>query len=121
MEKTSRSIDEYIARQPAEIQKKLQEMRAIIHAAAPQAEERISYSMPAFFQNGILVYFAAFKDHLSFFPTGSGISAFAGEIKSYKTSKGTLQIPFDQPLPLVLLTRMVKFRVEENLGKANKK
>lgn len=115
------SIDDYIAQFPNEIQKKLLDLRSIIHGAAPNAEERISYSMPAFFQNGILVYFAAFKDHLSFFPTGSGVSAFADEIKAYKVSKGTMRIPFDQPLPVDLITRIVKFRVAENMKKQEKK
>ena len=123
MEKNKKSyntIDKYIARFPDGVQKKLKEMREVIQASAPDAEERISYQMPAFYLKGILVYFAAFKDHIGFFPTSSGIQAFEGECSGYKTSKGTLQLPLDKPLPLDLIGRMVKFRVAENLAKAAK-
>jgi uncharacterized protein YdhG (YjbR/CyaY superfamily) len=115
------STDEYIAQFPPEIQAKLQEMRATIKAAAPDAKEKISYGMPAFDQNGVLVYFAAFKDHLSFFPTGSGRAAFGEELNKYPGGKGTIQLPLNEPLPLDLITRIVKFRVSENLAKAKNK
>jgi uncharacterized protein YdhG (YjbR/CyaY superfamily) len=115
------TTDEYIARFPDGIQKKLAEMRAVIRAAAPQATEKISYQIPTFYLQGNLVHFAAFKDHLSFFPASSGIAAFTDEMKAYKTAKGTLQIPLDQPLPVDLLTRIVKFRLAENLDRAAKK
>jgi uncharacterized protein YdhG (YjbR/CyaY superfamily) len=111
------SIDDYISRFPPEIQTKLQELRNTIHAAAPEAVETISYQMPAFEQNGVLVYFAAFKNHLSFFPTGSGRAAFGKELEKYPGGKGTVQFPLDSPLPLELITRIVKFRVEENKKK----
>ncbi len=115
------SIDEYIAAWPAEIQEKLKTLRAAIHAAAPDASEKISYQMPTFYLFGNLVHFAAFKDHLSFFPTGSGVEHFLPELNHFKTSKGTIQLPFNEPLPLDLINRITKFRVEENLSRAKAK
>jgi uncharacterized protein YdhG (YjbR/CyaY superfamily) len=111
------NIDEYIGNFPKEVQEKLSQLRKTIHAAAPDAEERISYQMPTFWLRGNLVYFAAFKNHLGFFPTGSGIAAFQKESAGYTTGKGTLQFPLDRPLPLDLITKIVKFRVSENLRK----
>jgi uncharacterized protein YdhG (YjbR/CyaY superfamily) len=95
-------------------------MRQVIHEAAPEAQEAISYGMPAFRQNGIIVYFAAFKDHIGFFPTSSGVSAFAGELSSYDTAKGTIRLPLDKPIPVDLIQKIVKFRVQENLNKKKK-
>jgi uncharacterized protein YdhG (YjbR/CyaY superfamily) len=115
------SIDEYIATFPEEIQKKLQEMRATIRAAAPDAEEKISYQMPTFTLNGNLVHFAAFKNHIGFYPAPRGIEAFKDELSIYKGAKGSVQFPLDRPLPLELVSRIVKFRVAENLAKAEKK
>jgi uncharacterized protein YdhG (YjbR/CyaY superfamily) len=115
------SIDEYITLFPESVQKKLKEMRAIIHAAAPDATEKISYQMPTFYLYGNLVHFAAFKDHIGFFPTPSGITSFEDELAVYRTSKGTMQIPLDQPIPADLITQIVKFRMAENLRKAEKK
>jgi uncharacterized protein YdhG (YjbR/CyaY superfamily) len=112
------SIDEYIARFPADVQKKLQEVRAAIHAAAPEAKEKISYQMPAFTLDGNLVYFAAFKSHIGFYPIPSGIEAFREELARYQQGKGSVQFPLDQPMPLDLITRMVKFRAAENKKKA---
>ena len=83
----------------------------------PKAEETISYQMPAFKQNGILVYFAAFKDHIGFFPTGSGVEAFKDKLSSYKTSKGTIQFPLDKPVALDLVEEIVRFPVKENQKK----
>jgi uncharacterized protein YdhG (YjbR/CyaY superfamily) len=108
-----KTIDQYIAIQPIENRPMLQQMRVAIHEAAPQAEEAISYQMPSFRQKGTLVYFAAFKDHLSFFPTGSGVEAFKDRLSAYKTSKGTIQFPLDKPLPLDLIKEIVRFRVKE--------
>jgi uncharacterized protein YdhG (YjbR/CyaY superfamily) len=108
------SIDEYIAGFPEDVQRRLQDLRSVIHEAAPQAVEKISYSMPAFYQKGNLVYFAAFKRHIGFFPTGSGIAAFENELSGYKTSKGTIQFPLDQPFPYDLIRKIVRFRVAEN-------
>ena len=114
------TIDEYIALFPKETQKILQEMRATIHAAAPAAQEKISYQMPAFAQNGILVYFAARKDYIGFYPTSSGTQAFKQELSSYEYTKGTVKFPMDKPLPLDLITKIVKFRLAENQKKLRK-
>ncbi len=111
-------IDEYIATFPHEVQIMLKELRAVIKAAAPEAEERISYQMPAFSLNGILVYFAAFQKHIGFYPTASGIQAFKRELLNYKNAKGSVLFPIDKPLPLELIRKIVKFRVAENLKKA---
>ena len=115
------TIDEYIALFPEEIQKKLEEIRTTIRAAAPEAIEKISYQMPAFYLKGNLVYFAAFKNHISFFPTSSGIQAFKQELAVYSGAKGTVRFPLDQPLPLELISRIVKYRVAENLQKEQEK
>jgi len=112
------SIDEYIAAFPEEIQKILEELRAIIKAAAPEAQEKISYQMPAFALKGNLVYFAAYKKHIGFYPTSSGIQAFKNELSPYEGAKGTVRFPIDKPLPLDLIRKIVKFRVTENLRKA---
>jgi uncharacterized protein YdhG (YjbR/CyaY superfamily) len=112
-----KTIDQYIATFPPNIQAILQQIRQAIHETAPEAEETISYQMPAYKKNGVLVYFAAFKDHIGFFPTGSGVEAFKDKISSYKTSKGTIQFPLDKPIPLDLIKEIVRFRVSENLKK----
>ncbi len=116
-----KNIDEYIAACPAEIQGKLQELRATIRKAAPDAEETISYKMPTFKLNGNLVYFAAFENHIGFYPIPTGIKAFEKELSVYKQGKGSVQFPLDKPLPLKLVTRIVKFRAKENLAKAKAK
>ena len=112
------SIDEYIATFPQDIQKILKELRPTIKAAAPDAEEKISYQMPTFFLNGNLVHFAAFKKHIGFYPTPSGIEAFQKELSVYDGAKGSVQFPIDEPMPLKLISRIVKFRVAENIKKA---
>ena len=112
------SIDEYIATFPKDIQKILKELRATIKAAAPDAEEKISYQMPTFFLNGNLVHFAAFKKHIGFYPTPSGIEAFQKELSVYDGAKGSVQFPIDEPMPLKLISRIVKFRAAENIKKA---
>jgi uncharacterized protein YdhG (YjbR/CyaY superfamily) len=112
-----KSIDQYIASFPPNIQVILQQLRKAIHEAAPQAEETISYQMPAFKQNGVLVYFAAFKSHIGFFSTDSGVEAFKGKLEAYQTSKGTIRFPLDKPLPLDLVKEIVRFRVTENSEK----
>jgi uncharacterized protein YdhG (YjbR/CyaY superfamily) len=119
--KSFTSIDEYIASFPKETQKILKEIRATIKAAAPQAEEKISYQMPTFFLNGNLIHFAAFKNHIGLYPTPSGTEAFKEEIAKYKAAKGSIQLPIDEPMPLKLISRIVKFRVAENLQKAKVK
>jgi uncharacterized protein YdhG (YjbR/CyaY superfamily) len=109
-----KNIDEYIAAFSPEIQTLLCQLRVVIHEAAPEAEETISYQMPAFRQNGVLVYFAAFKNHIGFFPTPTGIETFKNKLSAYKTSKGTIQFPLDQPLPLDLIKAIVRARVKQN-------
>lgn len=115
------SIDDYIATFPEDIQTILKSLRATIKAAAPDATEKFSYQLPTFFLNGNLVHFAAFKNHIGFYPTPSGIEAFKDELSVYKGAKGSVQFPIDQPLPLELVSRIVKFRVAENVVKGKKK
>lgn len=115
------SIDQYIQKFPKEIQTILSAMRSTIQRAAPQAIEKISYQIPTFFLNGNLVHFAALKNHIGFYPTPSGITAFADELKGYKQAKGSIQFPIDKPLPHELIRRIVEFRVMENLKKTGKK
>jgi len=112
-----KNIDEYIAMFAPEVQSKLNQLRKIILEAAPGAAERISYQMPAFDYFGILVYFAAFKDHIGFYPTPSGMESFSKEFSIYKTGKGSVQFPLEDPLPYNLISDIVKFRVAENLMK----
>ena len=120
MDKTSyTTIDEYISTFPKDVQKILQELHKTIKAAAPEAEERISYQMPTFALNGNLVHFAAFKNHIGFYPTPSGIEAFKKELSIYEGAKGSVQFPIDKPLPLKLISKIVKFRVAENLKKGS--
>jgi uncharacterized protein YdhG (YjbR/CyaY superfamily) len=113
-------IDEYIAGFPPATQKVLNELRALIKAAAPGATEKISYRMPTFVLNRHLVYFAGYDRHVGFYPTGSGIEAFKEELKPYKSGKGSVQFPLDRPLPKDLIRRMVEFRVAENTRKAGR-
>ena len=112
-----KNIDEYIRSFQPDIQAILAKLRQTIRDAAPEATEVISYKMPAFRQNGILVYFAAHKDHIGFYPTSSGIEAFKKDLAPYKWSKGTVQFPLDKPIPFDLIKKMVVFRVEEQLKK----
>ena len=118
---TARSIDEYIAEFPPETQKVLEEMRALIRTTAPEATETISYAIPTFDLNGRhLVHFAGFEKHVGFYPVPTGMEAFKEELKSYKTGKGSVQFPLDQPLPTDLIRRIVEFRVAENTGQSSK-
>ncbi|MGB4850287.1 MAG: DUF1801 domain-containing protein [Saprospiraceae bacterium] len=110
-------IDEYNASFPKEVQVLLEKMRSTIHKAAPKAEEIISYSMPAFKLNGLLVWYAAHTHHIGFYPRVSAMEAFKKELNPYKSAKGSVQFPFDKPLPVSLIAKMVKFRVKENLEK----
>lgn len=114
-------IDKYIAGFTKDKQKLLKQIRATIRKAAPRAEETISYGMPAFKQDGMLVYFAAWKDHVSFYPTSSGIKNFKKYLTDFKISKGTIQLPLDKSLPTRLITKIVKFKVKENLKRSKKK
>jgi uncharacterized protein YdhG (YjbR/CyaY superfamily) len=115
------TIDEYIADFPPNVQEILQKVRATIKAAAPGAEEAIKYQMPTFVLKGNLVYFGAFKKHIGFYPVPTGIEAFEEDLAPYKTGKGSIQFPFDKPIPYDLITKVVVFRVEENLRNAEAK
>jgi uncharacterized protein YdhG (YjbR/CyaY superfamily) len=121
MEKKSyTSIDEYMKDLPLEVREKLEQVRATVREAAPEAKEKISYNMPAFTLNGNLVYFAAFKSHIGFYPIPSGIEAFKEELAKYQQGKGSVQFPLDQPMPLDLIRRIVLFRAEENRKKVGR-
>ncbi len=111
-------VDQYITTFPVEVREKLEEIRWIIQQAAPMAEEVISYKMPAYDCHGILVYFAGYKKHIGFYPSGSGIEAFQHEFGPYKWSKGAVQFPLDEPLPAALISRIVAYRIQSNLDKA---
>lgn len=111
------TIDDYIRHFPVEVQDTLQKLRTIIKEAAPEAEETISYQMPAFSLNGILVYFAAWKNHIGFYPTSSGMHAFKDDLSQYKGTKSSIHFPLTKPLPKELISKIVKFRVAENKKK----
>ncbi len=115
------NIDEFIAGYPKEIQKLLQQIRKTIQKAAPDAEEAIKYGIPTFTLNGNLVHFSAFKNHIGFYPAPSGLEAFKKELSKYEGSKGTVRFPLDKPLPLDLITKIVKYRVKKNLEKSTAK
>lgn len=121
MKTTFKDIDEYIAIQTPEVQILLEQMRQTIKNAAPEAEELISYNMPAFKYHGMLVYFAAYKNHIGFYATPTGHSEFKEELSIYKQGKGSVQFPLNQALSLELISRIVKFRMEENLKKVQLK
>ena len=116
--KPSKTINEYIAAHPKNVRILLETMRKAIRRSAPGAEETISYQMPAFRLNGILVYFAAFKNHIGFYPTASAVDAFKAELSAFETSKGTIRFPVDKPIPVALVERIVKYRVKEVNEKA---
>lgn len=113
-----KTIDEYITAFPLNVQEKLNEIRLAVRTAAPEASEKISYRMPSYAFNGMLVYFAAHTNHIGFYPFTSAIRAFNSELTPYHTSKGGIQFPYKSPLPLNLIKRIVDFRVKENLEKA---
>ena len=115
------NMDAYISTFPKEIQDVLQQVRTAIQKAAPEATETISYAIPTFVLHGALVHFAAFKDHIGFYSTPSGTAAFQKELAAYKSGKGSVQFPLNKPMPLKLITQIVKFRVAENKAKAAKK
>jgi uncharacterized protein YdhG (YjbR/CyaY superfamily) len=115
------TIDQYIASFPRDIQKLLKQMRTTISKAAPKAEEAIKYAIPTFVLNGNLVHFAAFKNHIGFYPAPSGIDEFKKELSVYESSKGAVKFPLDKPLPLKLITAIVKFRAAENMTKSKAK
>jgi uncharacterized protein YdhG (YjbR/CyaY superfamily) len=115
------TIDDYIAGSPQDVQVLLEQVRTAIRAAAPDATEAIKYAMPTFVQQGNLVHFAAFKNHIGFYPAPSGVEAFKDDLAVYGQSKGAIRFPFGMPLPLELIARIVKFRLEENLDKTKSK
>jgi len=115
-----KNIDEYIAVFPPDVQEILEKIRLTIRKAAPGAEETIKYQMPTFTLHGNLVYFAAFKTHIGFYPIPTGIEKFKKELAPYKQGKGSVQFPLDQPIPYGLISKIVKFRVKENAAKAAK-
>lgn len=118
---TPKTIDEYIAGFPEDVQAILQKIRQTIRETVPNAEEAISYQMPTFKLKGNLVHFAAFKNHIGFYPVPSGIEAFKDELSVYVQGKGSVQFPLDKPMPYDLIRRIVAFRVQENLAKAEAK
>jgi uncharacterized protein YdhG (YjbR/CyaY superfamily) len=119
--KKAKTVDEYIEGFPQSTQEILQQIRASIKSTAPQAEETISYGMPAYKLHGVLVYFASYEKHIGFYATPTGHTQFAKELSGYKQGKGSVQFPLDQPMPLDLIEQIVKFRVEENMSKNQKK
>lgn len=118
---TAESIDKYILKFPTEIQEILRTLRNVIKESAPDAEEKISYQMPTFVLHGNLVHFAAYKNHIGFYPTPSGINAFKDELSKYKGGKGSVQFPIEKPMPYELISNIVKFRVAENIQQAEDK
>jgi len=112
------TVDAYIAASDSHLQKPLKQIREAIKSTAPDAEEVISYLMPAYKQNGMLVFFAGYKNHIGFYPTASGIENFKNVIAKYKWSKGAIQFPLDKPLPINLIKKIVKYKLKENEGKA---
>lgn len=120
-ETTASTVDDYINQYPIDVQERLKMIRITIQGAAPDAVEKISYQMPCYYLNGNLVYYGAFKKHIGFYPTPSAIEAFKEELAHYKGSKGAVQFPYNQPMPLELIEKIVKFRVSENLLRNQKK
>ncbi|MEO6834736.1 MAG: DUF1801 domain-containing protein [Candidatus Tumulicola sp.] len=111
-----KNFDDYARSFPKKVQQLLRTLRAAVHKAAPTAEETISYGMPAFKLDRVLVWFAAHTHHIGFYPGRSGITAFEKQLAAYKSAKGSVQFPFDEPLPLTLIARIVKFRLRERLA-----
>jgi uncharacterized protein YdhG (YjbR/CyaY superfamily) len=116
-----KNIDEYITRYPSDVQAILGKIRTTIRVAAPEAVETINYQIPTFTLNGNLVHFAAYKNHIGFYPTPSGIEKFKNELDVYEGAKGSVKFPLDRPIPYDLIDRIVRFRVNENLGRAKAK
>ncbi len=116
-----KTIDEYIAGFPPEVQEILEKIRTTIREAAPDAQEAIKYRMPTFTLNGNLVHFAAFKNHIGFYPVPTGIEKFKKELSVYEVGRGSVQFPLDKPIPYSLIGKIVKFRVKENLAGAKAK
>ena len=117
MEKTKvvpETVDQYIAAFPADVKKRMQQLRKTIKAGAPNADELISYQMPGYKYFGMLVYFAAYKNHIGFYPGAGGLLEFYKELSSFKSAKGSVQFPHDEPIPYDIISKIVKFRVKQN-------
>ncbi|MCC5892209.1 MULTISPECIES: DUF1801 domain-containing protein [unclassified Exiguobacterium] len=114
------TVDEYILQFPVEVQAILQTLRKLVKDISPEAEEKMSYQMPTYYLKGNLVHFAAYKNHIGFYPTPAGIDAFKDELSDYKSAKGSVQFPIDKPIPFELIKRIVEFRVSEMNGDAVK-
>jgi uncharacterized protein YdhG (YjbR/CyaY superfamily) len=119
--RTRNGIDEHIVKFPKDVQAILEKIRATIRKAAPKAEETINYGIPTFTLEGNLVHFAGFKNHIGFYPTPSGIEKFKVELSRYESAKGSVKFPLDKPIPYTLISKIVKFRVKENLERAEAK
>ena len=119
--KSFTTVDEYISQFPEDVQERLQSLREVIRETVPDAQEKISYQMPTFALHGNLVHFAAYQNHIGFYPTPSGINAFKDRMTEYKTSKATVQFPLDKPMPYELIQEIVKFREAENEKKSENK
>jgi len=115
--KKASTIDEYIADYPADVQVIMNKIRAVIKESAPQAQERISYAMPGFYQNGMLVWFGGHKTFIGFYPTAEGVEAFQDQLSGYTITKGAVHFPLDKPMPYDLIRKMVRNRVEANTKK----
>ena len=113
-----KTVDEYLSYCPEDIQYKLEDLRSTIKKAAPQALEIINYNIPSYKQHRVLVHFAAYPHHIGFYPTSSGVREFENELTKYKVSKGAIQFPIDEKLPLALIAKIVRYRVKEDAAKA---
>lgn len=121
LSKKHKTVEEYLSTVPEDVKEALQQLRTIIRQTAPKAKEEISYNMPAYRQHGVLVYFAACKNHIGFYPTSSPIRVFKKELAAYQTSKGAIQFPLDKKLPVQLIKQIVKFRIQEDAERAKTK
>ncbi len=108
------TVDQYIAAFPADVKKRMQQLRKTIKAGAPKADELISYQMPGYKYFGMLVYFAGYKNHIGFYPGAGGVLEFYKELSSFKSAKGSVQFPHDRPIPYDIISKIVKFRVKQN-------
>jgi len=121
MNQIPKTIDEYIATFPEDVQQHLNQIREVIKKTAPQAKEKIGYGMPTFTLNGNLIHFAAYKNHIGLYPAPQALEEFKEELSGYKGAKGAVQFPLDQPMPLALIERITKYRIQKNLEKPLKK
>jgi uncharacterized protein YdhG (YjbR/CyaY superfamily) len=116
----TRTIDEYIQGFPKQVRERLESIRRLVRTLAPEAQEKISYQMPTFYLDGNLIHFAAFKNHIGMYPTPNGISAFQKELSRYKSGRGSVQFPMDEALPVELIKKIVRYRLEQNRKKGKK-